>query len=206
MILLSDNDIWLKFAQMNLLDEALDWLAPGNATVFVLPTLRFWLRLNRPEAALQRHGPEVVDRLKRGLLRTRELAEVPSADVVAQFVDHQGIDNGELLLFAALATQTTTILATGDKRSIVAFGSATDLAPLAARCAGRIVCLEQIADGLLASEHCETVLARMYVARHVDGAIRRAVGDGACRTVAQARAELQQYVQRLRNDARGLLR
>lgn len=206
MILLSDNDVWLKLAQYDLVDAALDWLAPGGEAVFVLPTLRFWLRLHQPQVAVQRHGQDVVDRLTAALLRVHVLPDAPDAALVSRFLDHAGIDAGEALLFLALTARPEALLATGDKRSIAAFAKAPDLADLATACAGRVLCLEQILDGLLCGNDGERVVARLFAARHVDKALAVVVGSQPGRSVAEVRHGLASYIGKIRGDSGGLLR
>jgi hypothetical protein len=101
MILLSDNDILLKLAICDLLDETLADLGATHDEVFVLGTAQFKLGIARnPKKRKLKFGDDVFARLKTFFDQVQTLGE-PDPDVLRSFDDIVGIDAGEAVLFSS---------------------------------------------------------------------------------------------------------
>lgn len=121
MIVLADNDLILKLAQCELLDELPRLLRLESAKeVFVSPTARFQLLPHSNEKALRKAGNgATLDALKRFFLDTKELPAIQNEALLASMEGIAGIDGGEQLLLAAMVElDHQPYLATGDKRAL----------------------------------------------------------------------------------------
>lgn len=189
MIIIADNDIIHKLALCDLLDELLSWLHVPPNEIWVLPTLRFWVRKKL------KNNPAALARFKRFLQVT---AEIPAASLcnLARF---DVLDVGEQQLLAVLVEQNdTSKLVSGDKRAL------KQLAELANRDAlllhklnGNVDCLEGIMLEFIRQFGFETI--NQKVSLEADGVFRLAFGIG--RTEIDAIAALQSYLQDLRRNA-----
>jgi len=201
MRLLVDNDIVLKLASFNLWDEALACLEAAPEDVRWLPTARFALDLHRGEAAARRWGATIAWRLAGIAATLRVLEEAPNDAVVAGLINVVGIDVGERLLFATAAASDSTVVATGDKQSLLALANDPRCAAVHERLRGRLICLEQIVLQILAHNAFADVRARVLQSRalEIDRAVGIAFGAGEQADEREVRKALLGYVTELRS-------
>ncbi|MFZ4580682.1 MAG: hypothetical protein ACOYOB_20035 [Myxococcota bacterium] len=194
MILLADNDVLLKLAQYDLLDDALSALRVRYGRVCVLPTARFVFRRHQPAVARRRLGDDVVARLERAFQHLEVLDDAPGPALIERLVPHQDIDGGEAILLAWLVEHVQGQMITGDKRSLRAFAAAPDLGDLRDVCAGRLVCFEQFLIWMLSSTIGPVVLAKLRLKPDVDKAVRLAIGAAADPSPEETCVGLESYV------------
>lgn len=120
MIVLADNDIILKLAQCDLLDDLPASLGQEWADIFITPEAKYQLLPKKPPSkALTKCGnEETLVRLTAFLEKTQTLPEVHNTSLLTLLSDIDGIDGGEKFLFAAAVETDNPLLLTGDKRAL----------------------------------------------------------------------------------------
>ena len=124
MILLSDNDLVVKLAQCDLLDEALSSLEAKRSECFVLSTIKHSLRLGNPDKSIERYvgSPQAFERINDFLEHCSVLPEAPILDLIDHLVDIPEIDVGEQALFLHAKSNHDNnldyFMLTGDKRAL----------------------------------------------------------------------------------------
>jgi hypothetical protein len=197
-ICLSDNDIIHKLAACDLVAEAFAALGVGYGDVRVLPTAKHKFGVTKSSAwGERRYGPEVFARIRDLLGRVSEIDFVPPVDELQVLIDTEGIDTGEALLFATAAALGSSMLATGDKRSLRALAGSASCRGIADRIAGRVVCFEQIMCKIIGHLGFPKVKEKIVPARICDMALRAAFGSGEDATEENVLAALQSYVAEL---------
>lgn len=121
MIVLADNDLILKLAQCDLLDQLQEILGVPVAGIFVTSTAKYQLLGKTREKGVARCGnEESYDRLVRFLEGTQILPAIVDVGLLSQLANIPNIDVGEQQLFASAVEIDDPILLTGDKRSLQA--------------------------------------------------------------------------------------
>lgn len=186
MIIIADNDIIHKLVLCDLLDELLDWLQVPPNEIWVLPTLKFWVRKKLKSNPVARAHFEHF---------LQVTAEIPAASPcnLARF---DMLDVGEQQLVAVLVEQNdTSKLISGDKRALKQLAELTNRdALLLHKLNGNVDCLEGIMLELIRQFGFETI--NQKVSPEADGVFRLAFGIG--KTEIDAIAALQSYLQDLR--------
>ncbi|SJM95844.1 conserved hypothetical protein [Crenothrix polyspora] len=130
MIVLADNDIILKLAQCDLLDDLPASLGQEWTDIFITPTAKYQLLPKKRDKALNKCGnEETLARLTAFLEKTQTLPEVQDTSLLTILGDIDGIDDGENFLFAAAAEADNPLLITGDKRALGALLEYRDSLP-----------------------------------------------------------------------------
>jgi len=140
-----DNDVARKLSQYGLLRSLEPTYECAPEQHWVLPTLRFQLKLNDATKAIKILGSEkAYEDLKAFLLQAQEISSisVEAANLILG-IESDNIDSGERVLLAHLLTEPHHILLTGDKRAICALGNSRVPSILIAN-KHRIECLEAI--------------------------------------------------------------
>ncbi|NQD37652.1 hypothetical protein HPT27_11505 [Permianibacter sp. IMCC34836] len=204
-MLLLDNDAATKLARYDLLAELLTAFHIGWADIHHLDSLKYRFHLTdavRAERLLGSLG--AVQRVQQLVAQTQPLspptAAVAETMTLLHTIDDPGIDAGEQVLFAYLATHPDSMLITGDKNAIQALARHTQH-PAIARCQGRIVCLEQALKAI--AQHSTTAVICHKL--QGDSAADRAVAICA-RQPASFLDCMNSYIAALRASASGLLR
>lgn len=207
MICLSDNDIILKLACCNLLDEALVVLGVKKEEVFVLPTARHVLLkpLKHPDKAKTRLGDAVYDRLKLFLDSVQIIDVKPSPEEQQLFDDIVGIHSGEAVLFSASSHYPDFNLATSDKNSLRSLSGSPACNAIVGRLAGKVICFEQVIIRIIDRYGFNPVRDKVVPARDCDTALRAAFGSGLAATEANVRACLAAYIADDRRQTGALL-
>ena len=142
MRLLLDSDVFCKLGVGKLLDDTLVVLGAGIGDCGRLPALPYMLRKGRLPKT---YGAEACLGLV-AVAKKMKPIPAPQATWLDRLTSVQAIDAGEAQLFA-LAAQDSLIVATGDKRALLAL---KDIDGYPAALAGRIVVLEAILLALCA--------------------------------------------------------
>jgi hypothetical protein len=197
---LSDNDILMKLAACDLLDDALASLGLTRADVYVLPTARGQLgRLRR------RHGDAVAERLGNILGSVRIIDwPIPPAEQLL-FEDAHGIDFGEAALFTATAGLKEFLLATSDKVSLRALVADPKYSAIVQRLAGRVICLEQVVQRRVRHFGFDHVKNKVVPATGYDTALRAIFGSGLLAVQEGVEEGLVSYINDLRSTTGSLL-
>lgn len=118
-----------------------------------------------------------------------------------------GIDAGEAILFSATAAYPDSLLATSDKRSLIALSGADGAVcqRVRERLAGRVICFEQTLLRVMNAVGFDLVRTRVVPARNCDTALRAVFGSGLEATEPGVRDGLTQYVADLRGQTGALL-
>lgn len=147
MILLSDNDLVVKLAQCDLLDEALASIEAQRSDCFVLSTIKHSLRLGNPDKSIARYvgSPQAFERISDFLEHCNILPEAPILDLIDHLIEIPEIDVGEQALFLHAKENHDSnldyFLLTGDKRALRAI-CAYDQLDAFEFLRTKIVCLE----------------------------------------------------------------
>jgi hypothetical protein len=130
LIVLADNDIILKLAQCDLLDDLPNILGEKCTDVFITDTAKYQLLPKSSAKALSKCGnEETLARLTAFLETTQTLSAIENTALLAQLGDIDGIDGGEKFLFAAAVEIDNPLLITGDKRALRALLEHQDQLP-----------------------------------------------------------------------------
>ena len=130
MFALVDNDIALKLAQCDLIDELPNVLGESPEHYFITPNARFQLLPRPKERGINRCGnEESYYRLTSFIEQATELPPVDDLDRLEALSNIPGIDSGEALLFASMCEYENAILLTGDKRALEALQEHGDSFP-----------------------------------------------------------------------------
>ena len=143
LIILADTDIILKLCACNLIEEAIMSLGALPAMTRVLPTARF--KIARSNKLIPRYTRAGVTR---ALAFVRTCASVePGAHLADRMAGllRPGIDEGEALLMASAADFPDSLLATGDKKSLLTLcENPMENREIRSLLAGRVICFEAL--------------------------------------------------------------
>jgi hypothetical protein len=189
MILLSDNDLVIKLAQCDLIDEALGTLESVRTDCFVLNTLKYSLRLNEPDKSIQKYvgSVQAFDRINELLESCKVLTEAPlEFDLLEHLNEIPNIDAGEQALFLhAKDNDSKSIdyrILTGDKKALRAICNYEQL-DVFAFLRTKIVCLESCMMDMIDLVGFDHVNQKVSAARHqvvekkYDTVLRTAFGE-----------------------------
>ena len=139
-MILLDNDVLLKLAIYDLIDEALNALKVRPEQVSVLPTAKYSL-LPAKNRLKRCKDEQTADRLEAFLMTCSIISQdgiMP--ELIDELIGIQSLDSGEAVLFAYAATHAEAIVLTGDKRAI----SALMHSNVVANMQGRVMALESV--------------------------------------------------------------
>lgn len=200
MIYFLDNDILLKLAAFDLLNETIGALDCSRENLRVLETARFVFRSNRKVSA--KYSAEIRARAIDFIKDCQTVNPAASPEFIGL---SQMLDLGEATLVAATREVSTFVLMTGDKRCLQALAAQVDMMAVRERLQGRIVCLEQVILLLIRDMGFERVLQQVLPAVDCDTALRACFGSGELALERNVIEALEGYVEALRHDAPGLL-
>jgi hypothetical protein len=192
LITLWDNDILLKLASFDLIDEALSLLGITRQDVYIPDAAYYTIRRSRQIA---RKYP--ADGLARAIEFTEQvhrIEEAPDPADYALLTAVPRIDLGEAALFCYLGRFADALLLTGDKNSLRALASAPSVAHVHARLTGRVVCLETLLLALIHQADFQTILSRIVPHRDCDTAIKSVFGSGHLAVQSTVIVNLEVYV------------
>ncbi len=186
MIVIADNDIIHKLALCNLLDEFLSWLEVPPSEIWVLPTLKYWIRkkLKSNSAALSC--------FEKFLAASAEIPEATPATLEIFDV----LDAGEQQLLSVFMEQPEPPrLVTGDKRALKQLAEISQQnVLLSAKLQGQVDCLEGVMLELIKLFGFDAINSK--IVPEADGVFKLAFGVN--RTQEHANEALQSYLADLR--------
>jgi hypothetical protein len=144
---LADNDVILKLAQCDLLDDLVDWLTEDHDKIYVTKTAQYQLLIpSRPAKALERAGsPIVLERIRSFLTLTDIVPVAKDETLLTNLFSVEGIDDGEAMLFVGALEQEDPLLITGDRRalkSLINHQHLPDIKRITTALHGRVVTFE----------------------------------------------------------------
>lgn len=192
MIILSDNDILLKMAAFDLLEAAFSLFESNE--VYVLTSAPFSIR--SPKTA-RSNAPEAIERAAAFADACPKLRATPHAQDNDAFVDVEGIDAGEAILFSAMRDFDDAVLVTGDKRCLKALARCENGAAMRELLRGKVVCLEEIVRCLIANRGFEFIKNCIVPQRDCDKVMLVAFSLGHDTQKASALNALKMYIEDL---------
>lgn len=202
MLCLSDTDLILKLACLDILEEAIQTLGVSRTEVRVTPETERFLS----KSAFTSHPHDAVRKALKFVKGMREVPDVDLEELV--LLDQPNIDYGERVLFASTAhlKSDTFYLATGDKRSLRALAAATGCDGIRQRLAGRVACLECLVLLVLDQKGFPWLLKRARAGCACDECMRSAFADGSNRAnEVDCRKWLLSYFHKLLSETGALL-
>jgi hypothetical protein len=197
---LTDNDVILKLAACDLLEDALIALQVTKDNVYISSTTRFSV-----VSQARKLGPNVTTRVTNFLNGIKTIDwDIPSEEV-SLFEDAIDIDVGEAILFAATAAVSQFRLITSDKRSLRALTQSEEFANIVNRLKGRVVCLEQLIQQCINHHGFDSVKNRIVPARECDTALKAIFGSGLQASEGGVKEGLESYIYNLRSSVGDLL-
>jgi hypothetical protein len=205
-IVLADNDVLLKLACCDLYGELLAAFGVTTADVLILNTARFVLDTRKVRTRLDAAS---MDRLRAFLAAVQDVTIAPDPVEQVALAEQPRIDAGEAVLFSVAPLVPDSLLATGDKRSLLSLTEAATTnavcAGLCARLAGKVVCFEQIIHRIVDHHGFESVRAKLIAGRESDRVLAILLGSGLDASEATVREGLASYVNDLRRGTGTLL-
>lgn len=199
-MILLDNDVLLKLATYDLIDEALNALKVQPEQVSVLPTAKY--SLLPAKNRLKRCKDEQTAVRLEAFLKTCSVIsqDAIAPELVDELVGIQSLDSGEAVLFAYAATHADTIVVTGDKRAISALMSSD----VTANIQGRVMTLESVFQVMTALE-VELVQVKVRAKPTADKSLTNVFGKSQAASVDSIREGLKSYINDIVKKTGGLL-
>ncbi len=208
MIVLADNDVLLKLAQCDLFNEFLTAFGVTANQVTILKAARFSMGTKRTR---DRIGVESSARLSQILHSVGDILTPPDPSYVAALNEQiiNGIDAGEAALFAICSRIETSVIVTGDKRSLAGLTTAslTDgaCAQVCDALAGRVHCFEQVILRIVGHAGFDYAVGKLLAGRECDRGLSIWLGTGTDASEAIFRAGLDSFLGHARSISGRLL-
>ncbi len=139
-LLLIDTDLFVLLAGAGLLPDLAECLGIPPKNIRRLPSLQYQIKSKR---FIDKIPVAELERLQQTICDVPAWTDSPAdTAVLDRLAAVPGIDPGEALLFATLYEQPVYLLASGDKRSMIALGNAPDLDDVRTALEKRILSLE----------------------------------------------------------------
>ncbi|MFT4503203.1 hypothetical protein [Caballeronia sp. 15711] len=199
-MILLDNDVLLKLASYDLIDEALDALQVHAEEVFVLAQAKYSL-LPAKNRLLRCKDEETANRLEAFLAAC---AVIPQDAIAPELIDEligiKSLDSGEAVLFAYAATHTDAVVVTGDKRAIAALMNSH----VAGDLQGRVMALESVFQAMTVGD-VETVQVKVRAKPAADKSLANVFGKSYVASADSVREGLKSYINHMVEQTGGLL-
>lgn len=205
MICLTDNDVLLKLAAWNLLEETIAVLETTREEIFVLPTAQYKIKKDSRGELVAKYGEAGIRRVLDFIASVQKISQGSDPEEQAAMIAVNGIDDGEELLFAATKELDVFLVATGDKNSLRALASAPTCTAIYERLCGRVICLEQIVARLISSVGFEEARTRIVPFRECDTSIKAAFGSGSLAEETNVQRSLAKRINDLHSEVGHLL-
>ncbi|NQT20744.1 MAG: hypothetical protein HQ592_13635 [Planctomycetes bacterium] len=147
-LLLIDSDIFILLAASGVLERVASLLGFELKNVRRLHPLK--RQLTRGGRFLKRYSQEIREAVLDYCDKITPLTDRPDdPEVVPKLVSVDDIDYGEALLYGLVAEQPSFLLASGDKRAMIALAKAPELCDVSKAVSGRIICFETVLQMLI---------------------------------------------------------
>ncbi|PSB01538.1 hypothetical protein [Merismopedia glauca] len=208
-----DNDIILKLATCDLLDETLKSLDIDVSILKILETAKYkFSRLQEREAKRQQGNEPVKYNLASALSIAESCSKI-SADEVNQNLwlelqNIEGIDAGEAILISYVSYLNQqgdpSYLLTGDKRCLRALANC-GIAKIVEPLHHQIWCLEQLILKNIEVHSFDLVKQKIVPVKDCDTALKAIFGSGELATLEASQVALTAYIEDLRQHTGNLL-
>jgi hypothetical protein len=212
MIVLADNDIFLKLVACNLWEEALEVLQVEHRDVRVLNSLQYQLR--KSKGLRRQYSEEILARAQEQLAGLDVISETLDKEgqaVQQALLEIEGIDPGEALIFITAIRWPDARILSGDKRALRSLHeSRAKLDSIYAGLRDRVVCLEWLLLKLIEKHEFEHIRGKVAclgsgIAK-VDTVLRIAFGGGADAAENNAVGALRRYFEDISQTTGQLVR
>lgn len=140
-LLLVDSDAFTLLAAADLLEPLAEALGINPACIRRLPALPH--QLDRGRRLRKQYDAAAIARARAACDEYPAVPGIPTdLDRLARLNQEPNLDEGEALLFALLCEYPSWLLTTGDKRAVIALGTAAGLQDVRDQLRGRILPLE----------------------------------------------------------------
>lgn len=199
-----DSDVVRKLAAYALLTQVPAAFGCQPSECWVLPTLKFQLKLNHAAKASAILGSQVaVDEVTAFVAQAKEITDVSvSAANLVLALDLDGLDAGERTLIAWLLTETQHLMLTGDKRAVCALGRIDPASPVAQH-RQRIRCLETIMLRFLEHLGFQPISDAVRSRPDADTALRAVFGNTVASDENSVLSGLHSYIENLVTSSNG---
>jgi hypothetical protein len=203
-IVVADNDVLKKLACCDLYDEFLQAfdVSPGEVSI---------LNTAKPVLTAKRHRKQLDDasfhRLSAFLDAVNTITIAPDPAELLALTEQPNIDAGEAVLFSVTHQIKSSLMATGDKRSLGSLANADDKVcrRLCKRLAGKVVCFEQMIDRIVDHAGFDAVRDQLILGRECDKVLAIVLGSGLDASEDSFREGLSSYIADLRAQTGSLL-
>ena len=153
-------------------------------------------------ASLQaRYSPDVRRRAQVACSQIEGISDRPQDDIFQRLLGVAEIDEGEALLYGLLAERPLYLLASGDKRAMVALSGEPIVADIRQAVAGRVICLESILRRMVLRDGVSKVAQQFRCVRDSHQSLRVILSDASSGDQDQCIKALDSY---LRDLTRGV--
>lgn len=191
MILLSDNDLIVKMAQCDLIDDTLEMLELTYKECFILSSLKYSLRLDDPDLSIRKYfgSCQAYDRASQVVNSCSCISEMPQENIelLVHMQEITEIDPGEFILLQQAKHHYDKSLEyklfTGDKRALSAICEYEHF-EIFGFLKRNIICLESCLLDLIHYRSFEYINTKLITARSqiddkkFDTVLRMAFGSG----------------------------
>ena len=195
-----DNDIILKLSAFDLLDMTIAVLKISPENLRVLDTAQHVFKRNRKVS--QKYSEVTRERAIDFVKGCQTVKPVASPEFI---VLDQMLDVGEATLVAATREVSPFIFMTGDKRCLRDLATKVELAEVAERLRGRVICLEQVTLLLIRQHGFETIKQQVLPILDCDISLKACFGSGEKAIERNVVEALEGYIMDLDKSSIGLL-
>lgn len=204
MLCLSDTDLVLKLAALNIANEAFESVGVARNGIRITPEVSQYLRHRAP----LKHPRETIERALTFVSGLKLVPEASIDDIETLKAAEHAIQYGERILIASTAAiKADFILATGDKKCLRALASTEECRAIHDRLSNKCVCLEQLVLAAIADKGFKWVNKRVGTNCRCDECLVHAFANGVGNiSEADCRKWLDGYIADLRSTTGKLLR
>ncbi len=197
-LLLIDTDVFVLLAAAGLINRVAELL--GFEIDHIRRLYPVEHQLTRGKKFREKYPQAVRDTALRAARAIIPLTDRPEDDSLLQRLVVTDIDEGEALMFALMAENSSWFLATGDRRALVALSKNKDLTKLRASLAGRLVCLEMMLRKLVRADGVEKIAAAFAPVRDCDTKLRVVFSEANATSLDGCLEGIDSYLAGLRRE------
>jgi hypothetical protein len=203
---LIDNDIAIKLAQTDLLQEVCSMLELTASNTLRLGTLKFVCARKLEKQGLPgRIKSQIIRQISDFCNQYQTISEPEDPKILNQ-LSSPGIDPGETLLLAQAVMNPAAVLLTGDRRCVIALATDPNLTSVAQLLVGRLEISESVFLRLIDRLGFDPVRDRVLNAPPTDGMLNLAFRTRETDPEAHAREALLSAEAQIERILPGLLR
>ncbi len=199
---LMDNDVILKLAATQLLDE---WKTKAikDGKIRIGASAKYFFR--KKKDLPKKFGEAAVKLSVNFAEKIETVSDVDNPADYEGLIGIPGIDAGEAILFSAAIRLPDFVIVSGDKVALKALKGSSDFDVLKKKLKGRIIAFEQVILALIRKGNFESIRERVVAAQKIDTVLEVVFGMGLETTEAKAIEALNYYIDGLRKATGDLL-